>query len=139
MDTEKLDVQFIDEILKEGIKNVFYAQRLIADNRYQQGDRQKSGKPIQGRSGQLRRSLVSPDYLISRDGNGVRAKLNYPIQIRFVDMKRLGNWKIYNRQLWGILYKETFVKMRYAFYGWLYEFTKRVVAQSYEPINTSTK
>jgi hypothetical protein len=36
-------------------------------------------------------------------------------KLRFLDMKKLGNMKIYNRLVWGILYGETRVELMYGF------------------------
>jgi hypothetical protein len=36
-------------------------------------------------------------------------------QLRFLDMKKLGNMKIYNRLVWGILYGETAKDLMYGF------------------------
>ncbi|EOA52049.1 hypothetical protein HMPREF1214_04873 [Bacteroides sp. HPS0048] len=35
--------------------------------------------------------------------------------MRFMDMKRVGNWQIYNRQVWGILYNNTINAVRYEY------------------------
>ena len=45
----------------------------------------------------------------------IRIQVDYPIYIRFLDMKRKGNHRIYNRQLWGMIYRETLPELRYGF------------------------
>ncbi len=141
MEAEKIDTNYFKELLQKGIRDIFEAQRLIANKRiYQSGHeriRQKrEGNAIQSRSGALMAALNNPKYLLSNDGDGVHAELAYPLYLRFLDMKRVGNWQIYNRQLWGILYKETFVQMRYGFSEWLTEFTHKTLTQSFQPLTS---
>ena len=140
MEAEKIDTIYFKELLQKGIRDIFEAQRLIANKRiYQSGHervrKKLEGNTMQSRSGALMAALNNPQYLLSNDGDGVHAELAYPLYLRFLDMKRLGNWKIYNRQLWGILYKETFIKMRYGFSDWLDEFTRKSLSQSFQPLN----
>lgn len=141
MDAEKIDTIYFKELLQKGIRDIFEAQRLIANKRiYQKGHERirekREGHTMRSRSGALMAALTSPEYLLSNDGDGVHAEMGYPLYIRFLDMKRLGNWKVYNRQLWGILYKETFVKMRFGFSEWLEEFTRKTLTQSFTPLNS---
>lgn len=134
---------FLKETLQKGIRDIFEAQRLIAREKiYQTGHERtrekRDGRSFRSRSGRLMEALNNPDYLLSTDSSGgVHADLNYPIQIRFLDMKRLGNWKIYNRQIWGILFKETFIEMRYGLSDWLQKFTHDTLEESLKPLNNS--
>ena len=64
-------------------------------------------------------ALTNPRYRISPDGAGVRTETTLPTYIRFLDMKRHGNYQIYNRQVWGILYKETLQNVKYEYRDWL--------------------
>ena len=48
-------------------------------------------------------------------------------------MKRMGNYRIYNRPIWGILYKDSFVKMKYEFEDWLRSFVGRTLRDSFNP------
>lgn len=141
MDAEKIDTIYFKELLQKGIRDIFEAQRLIANKRiYQSGHERvrtkRDGNTMQSRSGALMAALNNPKYLLSNDGDGIHAELAYPLYLRFLDMKRLGNWKIYNRQLWGILYKETFVQIRYGFSEWLAEFTRKTLTQSLQPLSS---
>lgn len=108
METEGIKAQYFKQQLEKGIRDILEAQRLIASSRiYQKGhDRvreQRNGATIQGRSGALMAALTNPRYRISPDGAGVRTETTLPTYIRFLDMKRHGNYQIYNRQVWGIL------------------------------------
>lgn len=140
MDEENLQPEYSKELLQKGIKDIFAAQRLIANKRIYQREHapvreRREGITMRNRAGYLMNSLQSPEYILSSGGSGLHADMEWPLYIRFLDMKRLGNWKIYNRQVWGILYKETFIKMRFSYSEWLDEFTKRTLKQSFQPLN----
>ena len=140
MAAEDIDRRYFTEQLQKGIRDIFKAQRLIAQkNIYQKGsDRVQSkreGSKLKSRSGALMNALLSPEFSVNPDGQGVHAEMKYPTYIRFLDMKRLGNWKIYNRQIWGILYKDTSVKMRYGFSDWLNNLLYDSVKESINALN----
>lgn len=117
---DKLELQFIHQEIKKGLRDIFAAQANIAGRRiYQEGKdrrvRQGTGHTVRGRSGALMDSLENPRQKIWQGELGNHAQFEYPIYIRFLDMKEHGNFKIYNRQIWGILYGETFRNIRYEF------------------------
>lgn len=60
----------------------------------------------------LKETLFDP-----QEQNG--ATITYPLYLRFLDMKRLGNWEIYNRQIWGIIYGDVVKRVRYGYRDWL--------------------
>ncbi len=110
---------FIVSVLERDVLNVFKAQRLIAQhNVYVEGRnlKQKRGKgsSIGQRSGALMASLSNPDYSISSSGSFL-VVANIVKHMRFLDMKKRGNRKIYNRQVWGILYNNTLPEIKYSF------------------------
>ncbi len=124
MEAESIKAQYFRAQLEKGIRDIFEAQRAIATERiYQSGhDRireKRGGSTIQGRSGVLLEALTNPRYHITPDGEGIRTETTLPTYIRFLDMKRHGNYQIYNRQIWGILYKETLINTKYEFRDWL--------------------
>jgi hypothetical protein len=104
--------QFIIQILNEDLRAIYDAQLLIArENIYIEGRelkiRQKRGKKIGTKTGDLLRSLENPDYTIRGEGENFTVTAHIIRQMRFLDMKDHGNWKIYNRQVWGILYNNS--------------------------------
>ncbi|MDE6296317.1 MAG: hypothetical protein K2L89_00575 [Muribaculaceae bacterium] len=116
--------QYFKEHLEKGLRDIFDAQRMIATQRiYSVGksrtQRRESGRTVEGRSGILLDALTNPRYSVSFSGKGVYAQSNVPTYIRFLDMKKHGNFKIYNRQIWGILYSETLGNIKYEFREWL--------------------
>lgn len=124
METEAVKMQYFREQLEKGLRDIFEAQRVIATERiYQDGpDRIRAGRgaiTTRSRSGALLEALTNPRYSITPDGSGLRTETSLPTYIRFLDMKRYGNHHIYNRPIWGILYKETMSNVRYEFRQWL--------------------
>ncbi len=115
----KVISQYITEHLRKGFRNIFAEQRDVAAKKiYGHKAITTDGYP-RSRSLVLEQSLQNPDYTINPSGSGISARVNYPSYIRFLDMKRLGNYRIYNRPIWGILYNETFQNIRYEFGDWL--------------------
>lgn len=124
MESESLKMQFFRQQLERGIRDIVDAQRLIATERiYQSGhDRireQRDGAPLRGRSGQLMEALKNPVYRLSASGSGITSVSTVPLSMRFLDMKHLGNWQIYNRQIWGILYSETLLNIKTEWRDWI--------------------
>lgn len=120
----EIKAQYFREYIEKGIRDIFEAQRLIATQRiYQAGSsrriERRGGPTVRGRSGILKYSLTNPEYSITPDGEGLRTASTVPIYIRFLDMKQHGNYQIYNRQVWGILYSDVRKNMKYEFKFWL--------------------
>lgn len=107
-----LQGEYLREQLQKGLERIFEAQRIVASRKLNQ-------KAAGSRSSQLMRSLVHPEYRLTARPGAVHGMVRYPREIRFQDMRHLGNWRIYNRQIWRILYKETFADIRYEFSDWL--------------------
>jgi len=111
---------FIVQILRRDIQNIYKAQLAIAnENIYVTG---KSLKPLRRRgpvtgvrSGQLLASLYNPDFNMQAQGTKFVVSVNIVKQLRFIDMKRFGNRRIYNRQVWGILYNNALKDIKYKF------------------------
>lgn len=124
MEAESIKAQYFRQQLEKGIRDVFEAQKDIATARiYSKGPGNRhisrKGREYYDRSGKLLEALTNPRYLITTDGEGVRTETTVPLYIRFLDMKRHGNYRIYNRQIWGILYSETMNNIKYEFRDWL--------------------
>ena len=115
MDTEGLKVQFFKQEVERGIREIFQAQAAVAAARV------KHTGHAQG--GTLMAALTSPRYSVTQNGGGVEA------HARFIDMKRKGNYRIYNKQVWGILYRDVRDRIRYEFEDFV-EQQKRYLQQS---------
>lgn len=121
MDATHIISQYFVECVRKGFRAIFTEQRAIAARKiYGHEARTLKGYP-RSRSHVLEQSLQASDYTVNPSGNGISARVNYPSYIRFLDMKRLGNYRIYNRPIWGILYKQTLKDIRYEFSDWLRE------------------
>ena len=111
---------FIVETLKRDLYNIYKTQLAIATkNIYVEGKTLKTkirkGETIKKRTGRLVGSLQNPDFVIQATGQKFIVSANIMKYMRFLDMKKLGNWKIYSRQVWGILYNNAWpdIKFRY--------------------------
>lgn len=110
--------EFVVEVLDRDVENIYGAQLLIAEKNIRlQGASLKavkrSGKKIGERSGQLKNALQNPQYNIAGIDGKFQVQAYIPLQVRFLDMKHLGNWMIYNRQVWGILYRNSLIDIKY--------------------------
>lgn len=115
MDGEDLKLEYFTQQLEKGVKNIFAAQaQAAASNIYADGD-----DSLFNRSGALRQALETPRYTIATAGGGLQLTSLLPEYVRFVDMKNHGNRVIYNKHLWGVLYKETMSDIKYEFRDWL--------------------
>ncbi|MCS3335720.1 hypothetical protein NXU97_19810 [Bacteroides xylanisolvens] len=94
------------------------------------GKYREPGEIIQGRSGALMAALQNPNYSVIPDGEGVIAHSNLPLYTRFLDMKKHGNYQIYNRQIYGILYHDTLGKIKYEYQDYVRERIKEMFASS---------
>lgn len=111
--------EFIRAILERDARNISKVQSLILSDRiYLSGKDLKATRRKKGlkkRTGRLEDALANPDFYIQSAGEKFILADNYPLYIRFLDMKHLGNWQIYNRQIWGILYNNTLPDIRFKY------------------------
>lgn len=119
MDNADLVSKYFKEYVKRGFWNIFNEQRRIANEKIYSRNAYRSDGGRRSRSGRLREALDSPDYRVEGSGGSLEASYNFPTYLRFLDMKRMGNYRIYNRPVWGILYKQTFRDLKYEFSDWL--------------------
>ena len=104
--------EFIRKVLERDARNIYRSQLLIVSQRiYVSGkdlkaSRRKEG--LQRRTGRLENSLIRPDFYMRSEGENFRLSLTYPLYIRFLDMRHKGNWKIYRKPIWGIMYNNAY-------------------------------
>lgn len=135
MDSNASVRQYLLEQIQRGVRDIYKAQRDIATQRIYRIGRartrhQGSGVTVRGRSGILREALENPRYMFQNSGDGWAMQANLPVYIRFLDMKRHGNYRIYNRQIWGILYTETLQNIKYEYRDWLRKQIGRMLMQN---------
>lgn len=111
---------FIVQVLDRDVKNIYMAQRLIAERSiYISGkdlkSSKKKGSQIGRRTGSLLKSLSEADYDIKFNGSTFNVSSKIALHTRFLDMKKFGNHRIYNAQVWGILYGTTLPTIKYKY------------------------
>lgn len=122
--------EYLRQQLQKGLNSIFESQRSVAARKID-----RSMEARKSRSGVLMDSLQNPEYKLTAMAAGVQGLITYPREIRFQDMKHLGNWRIYNKQIWRILYKETFANMRFEFSEWLRTQTTKGLQEAFTTIN----
>ena len=132
MDDPDLIAKYFTEYVNRGFRRIFDEQRRIAADKIYGKQAYRTDGTRRSRSGRLQQALASPIFSISGSGSGISAKAEYPTYLRFLDMKRLGNYRIYNRPVWGILYKETFNDIRFEFSSWLRKNLADSIRESYQ-------
>lgn len=132
MDDPDKVAKYFTEYVNRGFRRIFEEQRRIAAAKIYGKQAYRTDGTPRSRSGRLQQALASPTFSITGSGSGISAKAQYPTYLRFLDMKRLGNYRIYNRTVWGILYKETFNDIRFEFSAWLRKNLADSIRESYQ-------
>lgn len=115
---ESMQVNFFTDRVHKGVSKIYQAQLNIAKYRVYntpKKDKRESMNPLKGQSGDLMRALEHPQYRITPSGDGVEMVSTIPLYMRFLDMRKYGNFAIYNRQVWGILYRDTLGSIKYEY------------------------
>jgi hypothetical protein len=126
---------FIADVLKRDIANIYRAQLAIAKYNIRiEGKelkiKKKTGATLNVRSGRLLNSLEHPDFIVQSGGTHFTVSSKIMTYMRFLDMKRSGNWKIYNRQVWGILYNNALRDIRYRYGQDIYDSVRKALEQA---------
>lgn len=132
MDDPDKIAKYFTEYVNRGFRRIFDKQRRIAATKIYGKQAYRTDGTPRSRSGRLQAALNSPTFSITGSGAGISATAKYPTYLRFLDMKRLGNYRIYNRPVWGILYKETFNDIRFEFSAWLRKNLADSIRESYQ-------
>lgn len=132
MDDPDQIAKYFTEYVNRGFRRIFEEQRRIAAAKIYGKQAYRTDGTPRSRSGRLQQALASPTFSITGSGSGISAKAQYPTYLRFLDMKRLGNYRIYNRPVWGILYKETFNDIRFEFSACLRKNLADSIRESYQ-------
>ena len=71
-------------------------------------------------------------------GSAGRVMLSMRItkQLRFLDMKKFGDMKIYNKQVWGYLYNDILPELKYGLSEDIKTGIRSELEQAIEPLNT---
>ncbi len=120
----RFELEFMERTLREGVEDILRRQAEVADARIYGRASPRS------RSGELKAALSSRQYTLERLGDGFMASAAYPAHIRFIDMKDRQNYRIYNRQVWGVFYGDTISELRFGFRSWFADKIRGRLAQS---------
>lgn len=107
--------RFIHDVLVKDVGLIYSTQEEIVNTYLQQ------------RSGQLSSYMSRPSFSESDSDSGVKLTMRVLAYLRFLDINSAGHGKrkdrvakymrtklaLYNRTVWGVLYRETFPRMRY--------------------------
>lgn len=107
-------------LISRDLDSIWRAQMLIASRNqrfeYKRGHLRKTKNrqsyTIAERYPELYQHLASRPYKISKTDAGCYVTMSVLRKLRFLDMKKYGNFKIYNRQIWGILYNNAYKDIR---------------------------
>lgn len=128
------DIRIVSRYFQEQIRRGFYSafnkQRSVAHGKIYSKQAYYSNESKRSRSGNLQQALESPDFKARGAGDGVEAVYSYPTYMRFLDMKRKANYRLYNRPLWRTFYKETIPAIRFEFTDWLAKNFKQDIQQA---------
>ena len=119
MERNEQQVQgFLQQVLDYGVRKIYDQQLTIATQRSM--ERRKQARQYYAGAGEyiietLRQRLAQ----VSVAGSSAEVVSQIPLVMRFVDMKRYGNWEIYNRQVWGMLYRDVFSDLSQKYRSWI--------------------
>jgi len=122
---------FIRKAVNEDLQTIRERQLMIVrDGEYRHGAggyqaSLRKGSLMNEHTGRLISALSGNAYQITGSGAQLQFRSTVPIYIRFLDMKHLGDWRIYNRQIWGILYNNSYQEIRFGFTDEVREFLRK--------------
>lgn len=128
--------EFIRKVLERDARNIYRAQELVVSQRiYLAGKDLKASrrkKGLQRQSGTLENALANPDFYMRSEGETFNIAANYPIYTRFLDMKSKGNWKLYNRIIWGVLYNNALKDIRFGYGKEIFDWVGTKLREAFE-------
>ncbi|QIK56074.1 hypothetical protein G7051_17590 [Dysgonomonas sp. HDW5B] len=134
---------FIRDQLEHDLRSIYKAQQLIVSERiwYEGKDLKKveREKGVKKRSGILEDALANPDFIIQSAGEKFTVVANYPLYIRFLDMRRKADLRVYNRQIWGILYNNALINIRFRYGKEISDKIGDALREAFASIESSSK
>lgn len=119
MDQNEQQVQgFLQSVLDYGIRKIYDHQLSIATQRSM--ERRLQARSYSVGAGEhiintLRQRLTQTQV----QGSAAEVISQIPLVMRFVDMRQYGNWEIYNKQVWGMLYRDVFSDLSQKYRSWI--------------------
>lgn len=130
MSKEVIQQRFLFDTLDKNIKTVYRRQLEIYLD-YVRKDDDRVKRPPEYLSA-VENALRNPHTQISKAGDGFVASLTFPLFIRFMDMKKIANWKIYNKLVWGIIYRKTYNDISYGYSSHIAGLIKEGLVESFD-------
>lgn len=119
MDTNEQQVQgFLQTVLDYGLRKIYENQINIATQRSSE-KRARAKAYSKGAGEYIANTLRQRMSQIQVSGSTAEVISQIPLVMRFVDMKNYGNWQIYNKQVWGILYHDVFSDLSQKYRSWI--------------------
>ena len=108
--------EFFKRTLSRDFKTIYQRQLDIAERGIYREGRQlkvrfRPDKIVPGRTGHLRDRLAATEFQIT-GVDPIMLETGYPLYIRFLDMRKKRDLRIYNRQIWGIVYNNALPDLR---------------------------
>ena len=134
-----IKMQFITKVVNEDMIAIRQAQkRIFYENVYAVGKdlvkQTRKGRTLaQGSHADIENYLNSAPASIVSTATGAISLQEMPITLRFLDMKKKGDWRIYNAQLWGILYNNSLRRIRYETGEAISEQTAKLLQDTFNP------
>lgn len=110
--------QTIVNLLNKDLQTIHDNQHTIAYNQIFSDERLKNTEQARvdfntKKYAWLLKYVNQKPNFVQASGDTFIAVNNLPMQLRFLDMKKFGNWRIYNAELWGVLYNNSFYAIKY--------------------------
>ncbi len=119
MDANEQQVQgFLQSVLDYGLRKIYDSQLEIASKR-KATDRSRIQRYNAGAAEYIVNTLRQRMSQVHVSGSTAEIVSQIPLVMRFVDMKNYGNWEIYNKQVWGILYNDVFKDLSQKYRSWI--------------------
>ncbi len=119
MDSNEQQVQgFLQSVLDYGLRKIYENQMNIATQRT--AERKSRARAYKDGAGEyIINTLRQRMSQVQVSGSSAEVISQIPLVMRFVDMKNYGNWEIYNKQVWGILYHDVFKDLSQKYRSWI--------------------
>ena len=120
IDTSILDkAEFIRIILDRDTRNIHHAQSMILASNINIDAKTlsitKKRKSNNRNYLNVQRELATPNYAIRSQGSQFLLRASMPVDLRFWDMRRKQDMRIYNRIVWGVLYNNAYPDIRFRY------------------------
>ena len=111
---EEVKTEFIRKVIDDNVSGIFRKQLDIATQQEAQtlGDLTRN---VRRGSNKLSSQLRNPNYRLSVSGSRAIISANVPLRLRFMDMRWIADWKVYNKVVWPELYGNLMPDLRYGF------------------------